>query len=58
MLCLFANMFKNQKRSVIFARVLTIEISKINRYVNRHNWIDTIKRFQLYKYENYYIDLT
>ena len=46
MSCLFADMCKNQKRSIISAHVLTIEIFKINTYVKRHKWIDTIKRFQ------------
>ena len=27
------------------------------KYVKGHKWIDTIKRFQWYNYEVYYIDL-
>ena len=40
------NMFGNQKRSIVSAPVLTIEISKINTHVKRRKWIDTIERFQ------------
>ena len=45
-LLFIANKFDNQKRSIISAHVLTIEISKINTYVKRCKWIDTMKRFQ------------
>ena len=45
-LCLFANMFYDQKRSIISADVLMIDASKIDTYVKRHKWFDTIKRFQ------------
>ena len=37
MSCLFANMFYNQKRSIISAHVLMIEASKLNTYVKRCN---------------------
>ena len=39
-------MFDNLKRSIIYAHVFTVEISKINTYVKRRKWIDTMKRFQ------------
>ena len=35
-LLLIANMFGNQKRSIISARMLIIEASKINTYVKGH----------------------
>ena len=44
--CLFANMFYNQKRSIISLNVLMIEASKLDTYVKGHKWIDTIERFQ------------
>ena len=36
MLCLFANMFYNQKSSIISEHVLMIEASKLNTYVKGH----------------------
>ena len=45
-LLFITNMFGNQKRSIVSVHVLTIEISKINTYVKRRKWIDTIERFQ------------
>ena len=45
-LLFIANMFDNLKRYINSAHVLTIEISKINTYVKRYKWIDTMKRFQ------------
>ena len=50
-------MFGNQKRSISYAHVLIIDISKINTYVKGHKWIDTIELFQWYNYKVYYIDL-
>ena len=55
--CLFANIFYNQKRSIISAHVLMSEASKLNTYAKGHKWIDTINHFQLYSYEAYYINL-
>ena len=55
--CLFANMFYKQKRSIISAHVLMIEASKLNTYVKRNKWIDTIERLQWYNYKVYYIDM-
>ena len=49
--CLFANMFYNQKQSIISTQVLMIEAAKLNTYVKGHKWIDTIEHFQLYNYE-------
>ena len=45
-LLFITNMFGNQKRSIVCAHVLTIEISKINTNVKRCKWIDTINHFQ------------
>ena len=36
-LCLFANMFYNQKRSIISAHVLMIKAFKLNTYVKGYN---------------------
>ena len=49
--CLFAMMLYNSRESIISAYVLVIEASKLNTYVKGHQWIGTIKRFQLYNYK-------
>ena len=36
-LCLFANMFYNQKPSIISAHVLVIEAPKLNTYIKGYN---------------------
>ena len=48
-LLFIANMFDNQRRSIISAHVITIEILKLahtSYEYGRRKWIDTIKRFQ------------
>ena len=45
-LLFIANMFGNQKYSIISAHVLMIDASKINACVKEHKWIDTIEHFQ------------
>ena len=45
-LMFITNMFGNQECSIVSAHVLTIEISKINTYVQGRKWIDTINHFQ------------
>ena len=37
--------------------MLIIDVSKINTCVKGHKCMETIKRFQWYNYEVYYIDL-
>ena len=44
-LLFIANMFGNQKRSVVSAHVLMIDASKITPCVNEYKWIDTIETF-------------
>ena len=56
-LLFIANMFGIQKWSTISAHMLIIEASKINTCVKGDKWIDTIKCFQWYNYNVYYIDL-
>ena len=49
-------MFGDQKRSVVSAHVLMFDASKMNACVKGYKWIDTLKPFQWYNYEIYYID--
>ena len=49
------HLFDNLKRSIISTHVLAIDIYRINTCVKGHKWIETVKRFQYYKYEVYYI---